>query len=93
MPDLVEDGLSILQYADDTVLFMENDLEDGKNLKLVLCTFEKLSRLKISFYKSELFLFQGCKEFENGLNRVTWLQGRAFHFRYLGITMYYHRYE
>jgi hypothetical protein len=38
VPDLVEDGLSILQCADDTILFMENDLEDAKNLKLVLCT-------------------------------------------------------
>ena len=26
VPHLVEGGLSILQYADDTILFMENDL-------------------------------------------------------------------
>ncbi len=30
----------ILQYADDTILFMEHDLEEAKNLKLVLSTFE-----------------------------------------------------
>jgi hypothetical protein len=27
IPHLVEDGLSILQYADDTILFMDHDLE------------------------------------------------------------------
>jgi hypothetical protein len=27
IPHLIEGGISILQYADDTILFMENDLE------------------------------------------------------------------
>jgi hypothetical protein len=27
VPHLIEGGLSILQYADDTILFMENNLE------------------------------------------------------------------
>jgi hypothetical protein len=27
VPHLVDEGLSILQYADDTILFLENDLE------------------------------------------------------------------
>jgi hypothetical protein len=27
IPHLVDGGLSILQYADDTILFMEHDLE------------------------------------------------------------------
>ena len=31
VPNLVDDGLSILQYADDTVLFMEDDLDEAKN--------------------------------------------------------------
>jgi hypothetical protein len=37
VPNLVDDGLSILQlqYADDTILFMEDDLDEAKNLKLV----------------------------------------------------------
>jgi len=40
VPHLVEGGLSILQYADDTVLFMEHDLEHAQNMKLILCDFE-----------------------------------------------------
>ena len=54
---LVDGGLSILQYADDTILFMEHDLEKARNLKLILSAFEQLSCLKINFHKSELFCF------------------------------------
>jgi hypothetical protein len=54
---LVDGGLSILQYADDTIVFMEHDVEKAQNLKLILATFEQLSGLKINFHKSELFCF------------------------------------
>jgi len=57
VPHLVDGGLSILQYADDTILFMDHDLEKAKNLKLILSAFEQLSGLNINFHKSELFYF------------------------------------
>jgi hypothetical protein len=57
IPHLVDGGLSILQYADDTILFMDHDLEKARNLKLILAVFEQLSGLKINFHKSELFCF------------------------------------
>jgi hypothetical protein len=46
VPNLVDDGLSILQYADDTNLFMENYREEAKNMKLLLCAFAQLLGLK-----------------------------------------------
>ena len=54
---LVDGGLSILQYVDDTILFMDHDLEKARNLKLILSAFEQLSGLKINFHKSELICF------------------------------------
>ena len=63
LPHLVDDGLSILQYADDTIIFMENDREQAKNLKLLLCAFEQLSGLKINFHKSELFCYGSARGF------------------------------
>jgi hypothetical protein len=39
VPHLVDGGLSILQYADDTVLFMEHNMDQAKNMKLLV--FEK----------------------------------------------------
>jgi hypothetical protein len=62
VPHVVEDGLSILQYADDTILFLDDDLDKAKGLRVVLSAFEKLSGLKINFYKSELFSFGDTKE-------------------------------
>ena len=34
VPGLVDGGLSILQYADDTILFLEDDIEMAKKLKI-----------------------------------------------------------
>ena len=58
VPHLVDGGLSILQYADDTILFMNHDIEKGANMKMILFAFEQLSGLKINFHKSEFFLFR-----------------------------------
>jgi hypothetical protein len=60
IPHLVDGGLSILQYADDTLLFLEHDIVKAANLKLLLLSFEQVSRLKINYHKSELFNF--CQE-------------------------------
>jgi hypothetical protein len=42
IPHLVDEGLSILQYADDTIMFMEHNLEKAKNPKFILSAFEQL---------------------------------------------------
>jgi hypothetical protein len=57
IPHLVDGGLSIHQYVDDTILFMEQDLDKARNLELILVAFEHLSGLKINLYKSKLFCF------------------------------------
>jgi hypothetical protein len=43
IPHLVDGGVSILQYADDTIIFLDHDLEKALNMKLILCIFEQLS--------------------------------------------------
>ena len=35
IPHMVDGGLSILQYADQTILFMEHDLEQAKNVQVI----------------------------------------------------------
>jgi hypothetical protein len=49
IPHLVDGELSIHQYADDTILFMEHDLEKARNLKIDFC-------------KSELFCFGDAQD-------------------------------
>jgi len=49
----VEDCLSILQHADGIVIFMDDDIEHAKNMKLLLYAFKQLlSGLKIAFTKA-----------------------------------------
>jgi hypothetical protein len=69
---IVDGGLSILQYADDTIFFVEHDLDKARNMKLVLSAFEQLSGLKINFHKSELFCFGGPRR-SQPLCRTFWL--------------------
>jgi hypothetical protein len=49
IPHLVDGGVSILPYTDDTIIFLEHDLEKALNMKLILCIFEHLLGLKINF--------------------------------------------
>ena len=56
IPHLVDGGLSILQCADYTILFMDHDVEKAMNLKRILSSFEQLSGLKTNYHKSELFV-------------------------------------
>jgi hypothetical protein len=55
VPHLVQGGLTHLQYADDTILFMEVDDESIINLKFLLYCFEWMSGLRINYHKSEVF--------------------------------------
>lgn len=91
VPHLINDGLSILQYADDTVLFMDHDLEKAHNMKLLLFVFEQLSGLKINFHKSELYCFGEAKDFENEYMELFGCSTGQFPFRYLGIPIHYRR--
>jgi hypothetical protein len=55
VPHLVNGCISILQYADDTILLMEHGLAKAVNMKLILPIFEQLSSLKNNFHNSELY--------------------------------------
>jgi hypothetical protein len=62
VPHLVDDGVAILQYADDTILLMEDSLENAKNMKFILCMFEQVSGLEINFHKSEIYCLGAAKD-------------------------------
>jgi hypothetical protein len=61
-PDLIDKGVAILQYADDTVLCLSHNPEKAVNLKLLLFMFELMSGLKINFMKSEIFTINADNE-------------------------------
>jgi hypothetical protein len=91
IPHLVDGGLSILQNADDTILFMEHDLERARNLKLILAAFEQLSGFKINFHKSELFCFGEAQDSVADYAELFGCWQGQFPIRYLGILIHYRR--
>jgi hypothetical protein len=53
---LVDDGLSILQYANDTILFMEHNLEKARNMKLLLRLLKSCPALRLTFIRVKSFI-------------------------------------
>lgn len=49
-------GVDILQYADDTIIFLKHDMEGGIHMNFLLYLFEMLAGLKINFNKSEILM-------------------------------------
>jgi hypothetical protein len=91
IPHLDDDRLSILQYADDMILFMEHDLEKARNMKLLQSAFEELSGLQINFHKSEIFCFGQAKELEPQYEQLFGCNKGSYPFRYLGIPMHFRK--
>jgi hypothetical protein len=88
IPHLVDGGISILQYANDTILFMDHDLDKALSMKLILCIFKQLSGLKINFHKSKVFCFRKVKEVEDAYITLFGCAAWVFHFRYLRIPIH-----
>lgn len=43
VPHLVEDGLSMLQSVDETILLTDHNLQEARKLKIILCALEHWS--------------------------------------------------
>lgn len=91
IPHLVDGGVSILQYADDMILFMEHDLNKARNMKLILCLFEHLSGLEINFNKSELFCFGKAKNEQHTYNQLFGCASGNLPFTCLGIPIHHRK--
>lgn len=51
---IIDKGVAMLQYVDDTIICLRHSIEGAKNLKLLLYMYEMMTGLKINFYKSEV---------------------------------------
>jgi hypothetical protein len=85
--NLVQGGLTHLQYTDDTVLLIENDEGSILTVKLILYCFEAMSGLKINYQKSEVF---GVGVDQADLDRVARMLNceiGSFPMKYLGLPI------
>jgi hypothetical protein len=53
---IIPKGVAMLQYANDTIVFLKHDIEGVVHMKLLVYLFEMLAGLKINFNKSEFFM-------------------------------------
>lgn len=86
-PDLIEDGVDVLQYADDTVLCFEHDTQVAVNLKLLLYMFELMSGLKINYLKSGILCVGGDDNILDFYADLFNCQIGHFPMRYLGVPV------
>ena len=88
-PDALPGGVICLQYADDTILFVANDLGKASNLKMVLSCFEQVSGMKINYSKSELIPIGMDVKESTPFAEVLGCRMGSFPIKYLGIPLHY----
>jgi hypothetical protein len=84
---LILRGVAMLQYTDDTIICLKDDIEGARNLKLLLYLCELMSGLKINFSKSEVVLINGNDAKKLDYMEMFNCQGGEFPIRYLGVPV------
>jgi hypothetical protein len=85
--NLIDHGIAILQYADDTVMCIEDNMDKARNVKLMLYLFEQMSGLKIHFDKSEIILIGGDNSLAVQYAELFNCQVSLFPMKYLGVPI------
>lgn len=78
LPQVIDGGVVSLQYADDTLLFLEDNIEKAQTLKWLLVCFEKMLGMKIIYDKSELLTIGLSPNSANDFAKVFLLQVKRF---------------
>jgi hypothetical protein len=89
LPQTEPGGILSLQYADDTLLFLENSLEKAVNLKWLLVCFENLSGMKINYDKSDLLVLGMDDERANEFAKIFCCKRSEFPIKYLGVPLHF----
>jgi hypothetical protein len=82
--NLIHQGVAVLQYADDTILLIQDDAQQAVNLKLLLYIFESMSGLKINFEKSEMMMILEDDTKQNFFADLFNCQRGSWPIKYLG---------
>jgi hypothetical protein len=80
-----------LQYADDTILFAENNVDKARNLKMVLTCFEHVSGMVINYSKSELIPINMDAEETTPFADISECKVGDFPIKYLGIPLHHEK--
>jgi hypothetical protein len=89
LPQSEPGGIISLQYADDTLFFLENNLDKAANLKWLLVCFEQLSGMKINYDKSDLLVLGMDDERANEFAKKICCKRSNFPIKYLGVPLHF----
>ena len=82
--NLITHGVAILQYVDDTIICLEENMDIARNMKLLLYIYELMSGLKINFTKSEVIMINGDHNLASQYADLFNCQPGHFPIKYLG---------
>jgi len=84
---IIPRGVAILQYADDTIIFLKHDIEGVRNMKLLLYMYEMMAGLKINFNKSEVIMINDDGNWGSVYADIFNCQIGMFPIKYLGVPL------
>lgn len=84
---IIENGVAVLQYADDTIICLKHDIEGARNMKLLLYMYELMAGLKINFSKSEIITINDEEGWERKYVDIFNCQVGIFPIKYLGVPI------
>ena len=84
---IIPNGVAILQYADDTIVFLKHDINGAVHMKLLLYLFEMFAGLKINFNKSKIFMINDEENWGQTYANIFNCQVGLFPIKYLGVPV------
>lgn len=84
---IVEKGVAVLQYADDTIICLKHDVAKATNLKLLLYMYELMAGLKNNFHKSEIITINDEENWDPVYAEILNCQVGTFPIIYLGVPV------
>jgi hypothetical protein len=56
VPHFIEEGITHLQYANDTIILIQDKEGYIMSLKFILYCFENMSGMKVNYHESEVYV-------------------------------------
>ena len=75
----------VVQYADDTIICIEDDIDKAINLKLLMYMFEMMYGPKVNFQKSEILTVGGDETVVNKYAEIFDCEVGSFPIQYIGM--------
>jgi hypothetical protein len=85
---LIEGEITHLQYADDTIILIQDKEEYILNLKFILYCFEIMCGMKVNYHKSEVYVLGGDSERKGKVAAMFNCKLGSFPMTYLGVPVH-----